>query len=87
MNCGYYCMRRIPRSLRSKKYLDIRFCMKCGKNQISSCALITKGSVNVVGRVHTYFCIKEITEYFDRKGTHSPVIKELKILGLLFADD
>jgi hypothetical protein len=46
-----------------------------------------KGSVKVVGRVHTYFFINDITECFDTDGTHSPVINELKILGLLFADD
>ena len=40
-----------------------------------------------VGRVRTYSFIQDITECFDTEGTHSPVINELKILGLLFADD
>jgi len=40
-----------------------------------------KGSVKVVGWLHTYFFIN------DKQGAHSPVINELKILRLLFADD
>ena len=59
------------------------------KNQRSNCAPQTRGLRQGCGLSPYLFniFINDIIDYIDKEETHSPVIWELKIPGLLFADD
>jgi hypothetical protein len=61
-----------------KMYQDIKFCVKCGENQRSSCAPQTKGLRQGCGLSPYLFntFINDIIDYIDKEETHSPVIRE-----------
>ena len=51
---------------------DIKFCVKCGENHISSCALQRKkSSVKFVASVHICLFINDIRQCFDTDRTCS----------------
>jgi hypothetical protein len=70
-------------------YQDIKLCAKYGENRRPSCAPQTKWLHQGCGLSPYLFniFISDIIDYIDKEQTHSPVIPELKIPGLLFADD
>ena len=60
-------------SNREKMYQDIKFCVKCGENQRSSCAPQTKGLCQGCGlSLHLFnIFINYIIDYIDKEETHS----------------
>jgi hypothetical protein len=70
-------------------YQDITFCEKSGENQVSSCAPQTRGFCQGCGLSHYLFniFINSIIDYIGVDKSQSSVIRELRIPGLLFADD
>ena len=70
-------------------YQDIKFCVKCGENLIPSCATQKSGVCKGCG-LSTYLFnifINYIIENVDTEERHSPVINNLQIPLLLFAND
>lgn len=69
-------------------YQDIKFCVKCGENLMSSCATQKNGVCKGCGLSMYLFniFINYIIENVDTEEGHSPVINNLRI-PLLFADD